>query len=87
MLLAKGMPKAAVFPEPVRDWTIRSLPAAMSGRVSACTGIGPVNPISSSARRTSAWSPISANVMVGAGGSPGGPSIVSWRRREEGGGI
>ena len=33
MLLAKGMPKAAVLPEPVRDWTIRSRPAAMSGRV------------------------------------------------------
>ena len=51
---ANGMPKAAVFPDPVRDWTIRSWPAVMSGKVVACTGIGSVKPISSTARRTSA---------------------------------
>ena len=71
MLLANGMPKAAVFPEPVRDWTIRSRPAVMSGKVAACTGIGSVNPISSSARRTSACRPSSAKRdRGGVAGSP-----------------
>ena len=51
---ANGMPKAAVFPDPVRDCTIRSRPAVMSGKVAVCTGIGSVKPISSTARRTSA---------------------------------
>ncbi len=32
MPFANGMPNAAVLPEPVRDWTIRSRPAVMSGK-------------------------------------------------------
>src|SRR5262245_46580527 len=54
------MPNAAVLPEPVRDWTIRSRPWMMRGYVAACTGIGSEKPISSTARSTSAWRPSSA---------------------------
>ncbi len=42
ILSTMGMPKAAVFPVPVRDWTTRSLPAIASGIVSAWTPVGAV---------------------------------------------
>ena len=45
--------KAAVLPEPVRDWTMRSRPCTMSGNVLAWTGMGSEKPISSTARSTS----------------------------------
>ena len=61
MPLANGMPNAAVLPDPVRDCTIRSRPGMISGNVAACTGMGSENPISSTARMTSACRPSSAN--------------------------
>jgi hypothetical protein len=47
------IPKAAVFPVPVRDWTIRSLPDMERGMVRDCTSVGSWYPIFSRAARTS----------------------------------
>src|SRR5437868_4651545 len=58
--LTNGMPKAAVLPEPVRDWTIRSLPWRTSGMVAACTSMARWKPMASTALRTSCRSPRSA---------------------------
>ena len=83
MPFANGMPNAAVFPDPVRDCTIRSRPAVISGNVAACTGIGSVKPISSTARRTSACRPSSAN--EGPLGAAGGRRRRGRRWRRPGG--
>ena len=71
-----GMPKAAVLPDPVRDCTIRSRPARIRGRVSACTFIAAVNPMSASACNTGAPSPSSSKLMLASSG-PSGPGGAS----------
>src|SRR5258706_5897068 len=48
-----GMPKAAVFPVPVRDCTTRSLPVMARGMVSVCTSVGALYPMAS--RLASVW--------------------------------
>ncbi len=81
MPFANGMPNAAVLPDPVRDCTIRSRPAMMSGSVLVCTIIGSEKPMSSSARNTSARSPSSAKVgplsLAGTSGAPAGAAAPS----------
>src|SRR5258706_7563016 len=42
-----GMPKAAVFPVPVRDCTTRALPVMARGMVSVCTSVGALYPMAS----------------------------------------
>ena len=58
---ANGIPKAAVLPEPVRDWTMMSRPARTNGKVTVCTSMGSTNPMSAKARRISGRRPMSAN--------------------------
>ena len=41
------MPKAAVLPVPVRDWTMRSRPLRAFGIAAACTGVGDSYPLAS----------------------------------------
>jgi len=57
---AKGIPKAAVLPEPVRDWTMMSRRARTNGSVTVCTSMGSLKPISAIACRTSGRRPRSA---------------------------
>src|SRR6185436_16417574 len=70
---AMGMPNAAVLPDPVRDWTMMSLPSRTSGSVAVCTCMGAVKPMSVTACSTSARRPMSAKVgPLGAGVSVAG---------------
>ena len=62
---AKGMAKAAVLPEPVRDCTRMSRRCRTSGMAVTCTSMGSVKPMSESACRTADPSPRSAKVVLG----------------------
>ncbi len=48
-----GMPKAPVLPLPVRAWTMRSCPSRIRGMTRSWTGVGVVQPSSSTPLRTS----------------------------------
>ena len=59
-----GMPNAAVFPVPVFERTMTSLPAKIGPNVAAWTGVGVTYPRSATPRRTGSESFRSSNVLV-----------------------
>jgi hypothetical protein len=56
-----GMPKAAVFPEPVCACPMRSRPAIINGITRDWMGVGSVQPARRMAPQVSAWSEKSSN--------------------------